>query len=183
MATTSVFRITHPETAAQLSGFGGGSGSTEPINAINGLIQYLRAVARGLNTASINVRPGQTLVAASGTATFVSIVQDDVVTINGVAFTCRDADPTGNQFLKGASDTTAAAACAAAINASTTAKISGYVTATSSAGVVTITARQPGVAGNMFTLAKTGAPITVTGSGFLTAGTGDNVAGTTYNLA
>ncbi len=70
----------------------------------------------------------------------------------------------------GDTDTQGAAALAAVVNASTNAAISGIITATSALGVVTFKAVAEGTGGNAYTLTKTGAPITVTGSGFLASG-------------
>lgn len=77
-----------------------------------------------------------------------------------------------NQFDFGGSDTETATALAAAINASTTAIINKHVTATSSGAVVTLTAVQPGHAGNAVTTATSGATLAITGSAArLTGGT------------
>jgi phage tail sheath gpL-like len=112
-------------------------------------------------------------VQASGTLTGTSVVATDKVTINGVDFTCVASGATGNQFNVGASDTLTMAALAAAINASVTAKIDGYVTASAAANVVTVTAVAYGLSGNMFTLTSADATIVASGSGFLTGGAED----------
>lgn len=90
---------------------------------------------------------------ATGTVTLASHVATDTVTINGVVFTCVASGATGNQYNVGGSDSITGDNLAAAINASVTALVSGYVTAANVAGVVTITAAQSGLSGNMFTLA------------------------------
>lgn len=182
MAADTTIRVIHSKSRANLDALVKPSGS--PKEQCIALANYFMALASGAEQGTLEVYVGGTTgVAASATATFSTIVQDNVVTINGVAFTARDASPTGNQFLIGASDTTAATNCAAAINASSTAKIAGYVTATSNGAVVTISALRKGVAGNMFTLTKTGAPITVTGSGFLASGAGENTALVSYAVS
>ena len=62
-----------------------------------------------------------------------------------------------------------------------TAKVKGYVVATSAAAVVTVKALAPGLAGNCFTwVSSDGTRAAVTGSGFLTGGAGADVAATTY---
>jgi phage tail sheath gpL-like len=66
-------------------------------------------------------------------------------------------------------DTQDATALAAAINANTT--LNKIVYATSATNVVTLTALQAGVIGNYISLAKVGAPITVSGTA-LSGGTG-----------
>ena len=92
-------------------------------------------------------------VQASGTVTLSSMVATDTVTVNGVVFTCVASGATGNQFNVGGTDTITATNLAAAINASVTALVAGYVTASASGPVVTVTAIQPGLTGNLGTLA------------------------------
>ena len=123
------------------------------------------------------------LVAATGTATLASVVATDKLTINGVDFTAVASGATGNQFNVGVDDTATAANLAAAVNASTTSLVQGYVTATSAAAVVTVTAMMPGLCGNTQTLAQTGGHITLSASR-LTGGTGGNstTGFTTYSL-
>jgi len=70
------------------------------------------------------------------------------VTINGVS--------TGNVTGTNGNDTTTAASIASAINNLTSALVRGHVTATSSAGVVTLTAVRGGTLGNAITTAATG---------------------------
>jgi hypothetical protein len=93
------------------------------------------------------------LIQAFGTITLAAMVAGDTITINGVVFTAETSGATGNQFNVGASDTITAANAAKAINASVTANVLGVVFATSASNVVTITAVQPGLQGNMNTLA------------------------------
>ena len=100
-------------------------------------------------------------VQASGTITLSSMVATDTITINGVVFTCEASGATGNQFNVGGTDTITATNAAKAINASVTAKVLNYVTASSSGAVITITAVQPGLQGNMNTIA-----VSAHGSGF-----------------
>lgn len=76
-----------------------------------------------------------------------------------------------NEFDFTGSNTETATALAAAINASTTGAISDFVTATSSAGVVTVTADVAGVSGNAITFVSSdGTRLAVTGSGKLASG-------------
>lgn len=92
---------------------------------------------------------------AYGTITLSSTgpVATNTFTLNGVTFTARASGATGNEFNIGGSLTATAANIAAAINASVSDAVSGVVTASSSAGVVTITANAPGKLGNGNTLA------------------------------
>lgn len=103
-------------------------------------------------------------ILASGTVTCATVVNNNTVTINGATITAKSASPSTNEFLIGASDTATATALCAAINASGQAAISGFVRATSSAAVVTIYSRNPGLAGNTITLASSGATLAVSGA-------------------
>lgn len=140
----------------------------------NGLENMIAAMIEGSQIAYSKLSAG--LLQASGTITLSSLVATDTVTVNGVVFTAVASGATGNQFNVGGTDTITAANLAAAINASSTAKVINVVTAAAVAAVVTVTAVQPGLAGNMNTIAIS-AHGSVSGSGFLTAGTdGDQVA-------
>ncbi len=92
------------------------------------------------------------------------------ITVTGSGFLTNGAAATNNAFDPGNTETTAAVAFAAAVNASTTAAISGNVIATQALGVVTLTAKVPGQGGNV-TLTKSGSNIAVSGGGTLTGGT------------
>lgn len=85
-------------------------------------------------------------VAASGTVTLSTASGTVGATINGVSITVTWAT----------SDTNTATLLKNAINASVNALVAPYVSATSAAGVVTITAKTPGAAGNVITLAASG---------------------------
>jgi hypothetical protein len=114
--------------------------------------------------------PGIPAVAANGTATLLSVVAGNKLTINGVDFTAVDSNPGDDEFLITGTDDQDAAALAAAINASTSEGVEGIVTATPSANTVVITADVAGAAGNDITFTQTGDPITVTGDGKLAGG-------------
>lgn len=90
--------------------------------------------------------------AASATLTFSSTVATNNFVINGVTFTGVASGATGNQFNIGASDAETATNAAAAINASVTALVDGYVIASAADEVVTVTSALPGIAGNQVTL-------------------------------
>lgn len=145
------------------------------------LADVLNAIAAGLLPATVEVALGETAaVHAGGTATFSGVGAGDILTVNGVDFTCVASGATGNEFNVGGTDTVTAANCAAVINASVTAKIDGYVFAGSAGAVVIISSIQSGNAGNMFTLAETSATITLSGA-FLTGGSGGDVIVTSYS--
>lgn len=78
----------------------------------------------------------------------------DTVTINGVDFTARAANPAANEFVLSSVAATNATRLAAAINASTSNKIKGTVIAVADGATVTVYATDPGQGGNMFTCAE-----------------------------
>lgn len=141
----------------------------------NLLIDWVSGLSAGVRAATLKV--GTSAVQASGTLTLSTNVATDTAVVNGVTFTAVASGATGNQWNVGGSDTISATNLAAAINASVTAKIPGYVVATSLATVVTVTAVQPGLSGNMFTLAATGG---VAASGAKLTG-GDSGTEVSYN--
>lgn len=146
--------------------------------------QYIERVASGNELAMSSTVPPQIVVTvqndevqASGTFTFSAQASaDDTILINGVTFTCVASGATGNQWNAGASATATATNLAAAINASVTSLVSGYVTASSALGVVTVTSVFYGLSGNMTTIAEGvdgGSVITVSGAR-LTGGAADS---------
>ena len=133
--------------------------------------QYLERVATGSESAlssgnppGIAVSVQGSAVRASATLTCVSVIATDTVVINGVTFTAVDSAPSTNQFVRAASNTTTATNLAAAINASATALVAGYVTATSAVGVVTVYSAFYSTAGNQTTLTTAGGTITASSS-------------------
>lgn len=145
--------------------------------------QYLERIATGHELAesssappAINIQIQDEQVRASGTLTLTAVIATDAIAINGVTFTAVASGATGNQFNVGADDAATAVNLAAAINASATAKVSGYVTASAALTVVTVQAVAYGLAGNMFTLTSADATIVASGSGFLTGGAEDSGA-------
>lgn len=119
---------------------------------------------------------------ASGTFVLTSVVATDIITINGVSFTAVASGATGNQFNVGVNDNATAENLAAAINASVTALVSGYVTAaktteTASPATVTVTSAFYGVSGNQTTIASADSTIVASGAR-LTGGAPDSSAKT-----
>lgn len=155
------------------------------VNETEKFKQELCAYIKSLGTirqGSIDVQTGSANpVAASGTLTLVSAVATDAITIGAVTMTATSTPSLETDWeIDGADDTADAAALAAAINAHST--LSQIVTATSSAGVVTITAKQKGVVGNYIPLSSGDATITASGA-FLAGGTGGAAeAAVTYSL-
>lgn len=104
---------------------------------------------------------------ASGTITCSAVDAADTVTVDGRVYTAiaDGATPVGNQFSVGASDTACATNLAAAINKGERLDATSKVTATSAVGVVTVTARTAGTAGNSITLASSdGTDLAVSGA-------------------
>ena len=110
---------------------------------------------------SINIIVQGNEAYAATTLTGSSVVATNTIVINGVTFTAEASGATGNQFNVGASDTLTMAAAAAAINASVTALVAGYVVATSVGAVLTLTSAFPGPSGNQCTVTAGGGTITV----------------------
>lgn len=121
---------------------------------------YFERCAVGSISVNITVQTGG--VSASGTATFSTVVATNTVTIGGVTFTGSDTPSGTVQFLTGVTDALSASSLATIVNANTTAN--KLVRATSAGAVVTFTSVVPGPVGNFVTLAKVGAPISVSGA-------------------
>ena len=102
-----------------------------------------------------------TPTAASGTLTLSTASGTVGGSINGVSITVSASG----------GDTATATALKNAINANTNALVSGFVTASSNAGVVTITATQKSAWGNAITLTASGTGVTASGAR-LTGGAG-----------
>lgn len=110
-------------------------------------------------------------VAASATATITSTgpTNGETIVVAGVTLTAATSTNTGSHFAISATPSIVAANLAAAINRSVPVNV---LTATVSAGVVTMTASVPGSIGNFVTVVNTNlANTTVTGSGLLANGT------------
>lgn len=152
------------------------------LDAMNSFINYNAALTGGSALPGASVVFEMGMAKATGTYTFVSVVDTDAFAINGVTFTAVASGATGNQFNVGGSDTLTAAAAVAAINASASALVSGDagVVATNLLGVITLTARTAGVTGNAITI--TSADATITPSGARLTGGSDGTA-TTVDLS
>lgn len=125
--------------------------------------KFITEIWRAISGANINdytLTAKYGLVAATGTVTLSSASGDVSAVINGVTITVTYAT----------SDTNTASLLKTAINASANALVANHVTATSAAGVVTITASTPGIVGNTITLAASGTGATASGAR-LTGGT------------
>lgn len=127
------------------------------------------------NAPSIALSITGNAVRASATLTCVTVIATNTVVVNGVTFTAVNSGATGNQWNKGSTDTECATNLAASINASATALVSGYVTATSSSNVVTVYSTNYGIYGNQVTLTSAGGTISVS-SARLISGAADATA-------
>lgn len=143
------------------------------------LKQYIERVASGNELAQDTSVPPQIIVTvqndevrATGTFTLNTVIATDAVSVNGVTFTAVASGATGNQFNVGVSDTATATNLAAAINASVTALVAGYVTASSALTVVTVTSAFYGLAGNQTLIASADGTIVASGTN-LTGGAAD----------
>lgn len=114
--------------------------------------------------ASATVVTVRAVTAGTGGNSITFVSSDAQLAVSGAGTLAGGATVANNQFDFGGTDTETATALKTAINASTTALISGQVIATSSGAVVTLTAVTPGTTGNMITLASSGATLTVTGA-------------------
>jgi hypothetical protein len=187
---TTIIRITHAKAGSEL----GGSvrlaniPSTQPRQACIELAALLdRIAAGGERDAIVDLRLGGTIAAkASGTITFTSAIASTNVQVCQTVF-ASVADNTGSptvlQFKIGSGggagqDHECAVNFAAKVNAHTATK--GLVVATVATNVVTITALQPGLTGNMIEIASSSGEI-VASAATITGGTGDDVASVVYS--
>ena len=97
---------------------------------------------------------------STGTLTYTGLpTAAQTITIHGIVYTFRAAPTLATEILIGADATAMAVATVAAVNIN-----DPLVRLTNLAGVVTIVARDGGVAGNAFTLATTGTNTSVSGA-------------------
>jgi flagellin len=115
---------------------------------------------------------------ATATVTAATIVSGNTVTVNGVLFTFGT---TPGTVALGASDTAAIHNLAIAIAQNTDSRLSD-ITATDAAGVLTLSSRSFGTAGNAYTLTSSGATVAVSGATFANgAGSGIQLGGIVNN--
>lgn len=100
---------------------------------------------------------------ATGTFTLTGVANAETCTVNGVTLTAHTNTDANNQFRIDGTDTVDAEALARAINNSTSALLAEVI-ATAAAGVVTVTSRKGGIAGNRITLTTGQASIVVSGA-------------------
>ncbi len=134
------------------------------------LSNYVKKVILGAAWGSVRAYyDASNPVAASGTATLVSVPADDTITIGGVTLTAKASPANENQFNQSGNDGADATSLAAIISAHSV--LGKFVSASANSNVVTITSRLLGQIGNLLTLARTGTAITLSGA-TLANGTG-----------
>lgn len=139
------------------------------------LKNYFKQLISGIHPATVQTKTN--MVKASGTITLSSWVNNDTITVHSVVFTAKTSGATGAfQVNIGADDTAAAVNCVTAINADTT--LDGLVLASSSLGVITITALIPGELGN--TVATAISAHGTASATYLAGGTNGDVERTHY---
>lgn len=111
--------------------------------ALRKLVNFLKRAQVGAMGLQMDIRTG--MEAATGTITLSSHVATDTVTVGTVTLTC-DTD-----YAEGGDDTETADNLATAINAHAT--LGALVIASADTGVVTLTAKVPGLIGNQIALA------------------------------
>jgi hypothetical protein len=127
----------------------------------------------------VAIMPGATMTTVGGTAAsgIITIgatmpVTNDTITVNGVVYTYKTTPVLSTDLAIPATGPAGATALAAVLNASTQQAVAtAYYSATASAVTVTYgnqliygTAGKPGLEGNVFTLAKSGTSVTVSGA-------------------
>lgn len=144
-------------------------GQTTPTKHPLAAIRPEDTILKALNNAAgtlTDITANITIVdpRAVGTITLAAAVAGNTVTVNGLTYTAVTGAAADNtQFSVDGTDTADATALAAAIN-DREANSNYAVTATSALGVVTVKAVADGTAGNAITLAKVGAPVTLSGA-------------------
>lgn len=109
-------------------------------------------------------------VQATATLTGSGVVATDTVTINGITMTCVASGASGNQWNVGLTDAATMTALAARLAVLANAAIVNYMTISDNgAGVLTLTAIEPGITANLIALAQTGNHIALS-AGTLTGG-------------
>jgi len=139
---------------------------TEVLTAAGGAIAATGTITfSGLPTAAIR---------ATGTITLTGLpVANETVTVNGTVVTWKASGATGNQVNIAGSAALTATALYTFLSGSADANISACTYSDSGAGVITVTAKVWGTAGNSITLSETSTNLTVSGAN-LTGGTAGN---------
>jgi phage tail sheath gpL-like len=178
MAYTTVVVMEHTDKLEEVV-------SGDKARSVQSLANYLQAALSGAKRGvdiDIHANDGEVSTAATGTITSAAAAAADTVTINGVTFTASSTPSGESEWEIDGDDTADAAALVAKINAHSNALISGVVTASNVAGVITLTAVQKGRTGNCITLASSNGTRLAVSAARLTGGTGGNVAAVSFTL-
>lgn len=130
------------------------------LNFVTGLVS---GTVKG-SPPSLGISIEEYATRASGTFTLDTVVSTDAVSINGVAFTAVASSPGANEFEVGGTDAETAENLAAAINASVSALVAGYVTAEAAGDVVTVYSTDYGIMGNQTLIASADSTIVASGA-------------------
>lgn len=136
------------------------------------------AIAQSNLDAILAAAQGGSMVAASGTITIgaSNVSEDDTITINGIVYTFKASPVATRDIDIGADNDETAANIQAKLAAATSAAVSA-AEYTVASNVVTVTYKVAGTIGNAFTLAKSGAEITLSGA---TLASGADTGATDY---
>jgi phage tail sheath gpL-like len=141
--------IDTPETVSQFDSICPLAGDKRQ-GGIN-LGNYIHSLSAGVKSADLKANVGA--VKATATITFTGAPSDnETCSIGNVTFTAKTSGATGNEFNIGTSVAITASNLANAINANTT--LNKFLTASSNAGVVTLTCEVPGLIGNALQLSE-----------------------------
>lgn len=145
------------------------------LPAVNNFADYISGLTGGaLSGASLYFKVGAVAAVGTITQTSTGAANDETLTVAGVTFTAKTSGATGNEWNRSNTVSVSATNLAAAINASADTNI--YVVASADAGVVTVTALQPGVLGNLITITES-----CSNTSCVTPAGGTN--GTTYSIS
>lgn len=156
-------------------------GTASPKEWLIKLENFIKGIKSGLINANCEqITDDTALVRASGTITVASIQADDTITINGVTLTGKSSPSGESQFDSDGSDTVVATAIKNCINANSS--LTGIVSASSSLGVVTVSAYVKGLIGNSITLASSNGTRLAVSAARLAGGTGLGESPVSYSL-
>lgn len=146
-------------------------GATDKHTLMRRVLNFIEGASTGTEAQESTTVPRSISIAVSGNAvhasldlTCAAVIAGDTVTVNGNELTAVTGAVGVDEFARVADNTITATNLTAAINAN--ALISAHVTATSAANVVTLTAVDSGVAGNVNAVITSGGTITPAGAYF-----------------
>lgn len=181
MSSFQTIILSTDDSAASFASFMNIVSTTAPgaHEGVTGLINYLQAVQAGVKSATVTLYNGAVKNTAVVTVTGAAS-NDETMVVCGVTFTAKTSGATGNQFNLNATPTTQATNMVTAFNAS--ADLTGIVTASNVAGVITLTSAVPGALGNALVVTEALSNCTVTTT-FATSDDGSNGTIYTFNLS